>query len=169
MSKADYFNHFPLINYWTADAVPVTIRHILPRTRVIKAIGTTSGDFVTYRILDEETIESVSHKVYGDARWYWVIALYNDLVDVFEQWPVHSSGWAAMMQDKYPNQSYSTVHHYVDAEGFEVQVKYSPGALPVTILEYETALNDALRVIKIPNKRYLAILEQMLTDVMVDA
>lgn len=169
MSKI-FFSNFPTISYWFADKVPTKIRHIVPRAKMFDLVQNNSGNYMPYRITDGETLETVSLKVYGDARWYWVIALYNNILDPYEDWPRDAEQFEYYLDKKYGNTE-NNIHHYVDDLGNECQLAFetSTTVTSVTIREYEEQLNTEKRLIKIPLQQYLPSFLKMLETAMVDA
>ncbi len=174
MANSEFFSHFPLTNYWYSDKVPSLIRHVLPRTKIVSLVPNASGNYEGYHINDTDSIESVAYHYYGDSRWYWVIAIYNN-IDGPDKWPMKEDTLLLYIAKHYPNKALSDVRHYEDELGNEIQYKYrdtSVGAIPVTpitIYDYETRLNDAKRFIKLPLAKFLPQFEMMLNDSMVDA
>jgi hypothetical protein len=117
---------------------------------------------------DGDTLESVAQLVYGDARWYWVLALYNNISDPYESLPISNSDLIARVKEVYGDDKVNAVHHYEDDIGNECG-QYADGSpQPVTNFQYEDRLNTEKRKIKIPNSKYLQNFQQMLEDVTKD-
>lgn len=45
------------------------------------------NDDMTYSVIAGDDLRTVAHKIYDDARLYWVIAEYNGIIDPFEPLP----------------------------------------------------------------------------------
>lgn len=165
-----FFSNFPIIDYWFADKVPTKIRHIIPRAKMFDLVKNNSGNYSPYRITDGETLETVSLKAYGDARWYWVIALYNNILDPYEDWPMDTEQFDYHLSKKYGN-TVNNIHHYEDDLGNECHPVFetSETVTPITIRQYEEGLNTEKRLIKLPLPQYLPNFQKMLETAMVDA
>ena len=168
MSKV-YFANFPLIDYWFADGIPVRIRHILPRFRMVNLVENNSGNYMDYRIKYGETLEILAQRFYGDARWYWVIALYNNIQDPYEDLPMSTPDLITFTKQEHGALNLNAIHHYEDDLKNECQVAFVPGALPVTNYQYEERRNTARRLVKIPLKKFLPAFQRMLEDALKDA
>jgi len=48
-------------------------------------------NFIEYVIEDGETPDDVAFKIYGDSRWFWVVLLSNNIVNVEKEWPMSQS------------------------------------------------------------------------------
>lgn len=166
MSKI-FFSNFPLIDYWFADKVPVRIRHIVPRIKMVDMVQNNSGNYMPYRVTDGETLETVALNAYGDARWYWVIALYNNIFDPYEDWPLDNEQFEYYVEQKY-GATENDIHHYEDDIGNQCSPDFTTlsTVTPVTNREYEERLNTEKRLIKVPLPQYLPVLQKMLEEEM---
>jgi hypothetical protein len=153
-----YFSKFPLY-LTTAGTTSANRRNQVIITDFFRRIR-TGGDFssitsgvVPYVVRDGYTPEQVSYEFYGSAFYHWVILLVNDIVNPREEWPLGSAQFNALMESRYEDTS--AVHHYIDpVSGFEVDATFV-GAQPVTVLEYESELNEAKRHIRMLDSKYL--------------
>lgn len=162
-----YFDNFPKIHYRLNNNDEwVTLKHILPRFRIIDIVQNNSGNYHPYRIQDGDTLESISYKAYGDERWYWVIAIYNNIIDPYEDMPLTSDNILTLVQTRYGASNINSVHHYIDDLGNEVQTQFSAIALPITNYDYEYNLNEARRLIRIPHPDALPLIQKQLETVM---
>lgn len=46
------------------------------------------SDDMTYSVIAGDDLRTIAHKLYDDARLYWVIAEYNGIIDPFEVLPI---------------------------------------------------------------------------------
>jgi hypothetical protein len=84
-----YFNKFPLIEYTFDSGKTTKIGvDILKRVGFKESIKNTIELFSEYEIIDGETPEMVSNKIYGDPSLHWVIMLMNDIVNPYYDWPL---------------------------------------------------------------------------------
>ena len=102
----------------------------------------------------------MAYKVYGEADYFWVITLVNNIVNRYYDWPLDSFSFQEYVKDKYSNPD--GIHHYEvtqssgkqSGEGpadythkIEVNSDY-PGAQSVSNREYEDRIQDEKRQIK---------------------
>ena len=83
---------FPKTNYVTypdgMSKPPVTLEmlDILRRVRFIDNYGNLRA-YQSYYVKTGETPDIVASKLYGSSDWYWLIMLFNDMTDPFNDWP----------------------------------------------------------------------------------
>ena len=121
--------------------------------------------FFWYQLENGETPESVAFDFYGSTQLHFVIMLMNDIVDPFFDWPLETHELIALCEERYgvpttTNGQYNTdgyyaVRHWV-YDDIEYQTGFQPvGSAAVSYYEYEEALNDAKRRIKILYPEYV--------------
>ena len=66
--------------------------------------------FDKYDVLEGETPEDVAYKIYGDADYFWVITLVNNIVNRYYDQPLDEYVFQQYVADKYSNQD--GIHHY---------------------------------------------------------
>lgn len=146
-----YFNRFPLVNYQGQLLVNLTRRAGIP-----ESIKNNPSFFYEYHIDDSDTPEIIADKFYDDSSLAWVILQFNDIVNVYEDWPM-----SQYVLDRYINQKYVnpySVHHYRSLMTNAVVFPETHPAYdrkPVTCYEHEVALNDAKRKIKLVLPNYV--------------
>jgi hypothetical protein len=148
-----YFASFPLTYMQTPDGGNVIIRDFFRRVDVASMFGDVSVGLIPYTIPMGGTPESVANTFYASPYYHWVIILVNGIVDLYEEWPLSQTALNAKIADAYD--SPDDVHHYVNADDYTVD-STAVGATPVTNVEYETALNDAKRSIRVLDPQYLS-------------
>lgn len=149
-----YFENFPLINYDFGGA-PITLVHVLRRFRVNQLVKDNVRVYQEYHIADGDTPDSLASLWYDDPYKYWIILLFNDIIDPFYMWPLTQDNLILYCQNKYGSVNLNTLHHYENVNGLTVEPSYYAGiSSPVTNLDYETRLNDAKRKIRIPQREH---------------
>jgi hypothetical protein len=97
--------------------MPVVIPDIIGRLN----IKLSTDDFKTmiqnYIILDRETPEIISHKLYGTMDHHWTILYLNNRFDYVADYPMSEIGLEQYIVDKYGAEHRDTVHHYEDIHG----------------------------------------------------
>ena len=118
--------------------------------------------FDTYDVKEGETPEMVAHKLYGDPELHWVILLVNNVTERYHQWPKNTNQFLAYINDKYSN--VDATHHYeISQVSGDTTIKIDigtdntghSGATAVTNFEYEEALEDKKRSIRLLDPAYI--------------
>jgi hypothetical protein len=84
----DYFENLPKITY-TEGNVSNVIRNLFFKIQVTSDIN--NEYLINYEIQDGQTLEDISFDVYGDPKFWWIIALVNDIQDVIYDLPLDDS------------------------------------------------------------------------------
>ena len=158
-----YFESFPLIPY---DSVGngefKVVTNLLKRVAMRSKVKTNVMMFDTYDVKEGETPEMIADKLYGDPELHWIILLMNNVTDRYHQWPMNNNQYLSYMNDKYTNQD--AVHHYeISQVSGDTTIKINigsdntdhSGATAITNFEYEEALQDELRQIRLLDPRYV--------------
>ena len=103
-----------------------------------------------YDIVEGETPEIVDEKIYGNAKYHWIVMLANERYDYIGDWPLTQANLDQYVIDKYGS-SANSVHHYENSNGVVVSYDY-PSAVPITNANYEAEVNESKRRIKIISK-----------------
>lgn len=152
------FSILPIIGYTFEQNYHIpkenfNILHLLKRINVVEVLkDRTVEDFYIYRIDDGDTPETVAQKLYGNPYYYYIIMLFNGINDVYSDWAKSEAGMYDYCLAKYGSRKeVNAVHHWENGNGEIIQKEYYKGsdAVPVTNYEYEIALNDKKRYIKV--------------------
>lgn len=140
-----YFSRFPLVRHDNNLQVNLTRRVAIdPKFKNNPAV------YFEYDVKDSDTPENIADRFYDDVDYSWVVLQFNDIVNVFEEWPKSQYELDQYILGKYDN-PYG-IHHYVSLSTNEYvspEVHPSYDRIPVTNYEYEVELNDAKRKIKL--------------------
>jgi hypothetical protein len=101
-----------------------------------------------YDIVDGETPEVISDKIYGTPEYHWVIMLANDLYDYRSDFPMTYTALQQYVTDKYGSAA-DSIHHWQDPTGKYVVDQTYSGATSVSNRQYEETVNETKRRIKI--------------------
>jgi hypothetical protein len=158
-----YFANFPIIPYDSVgDGEFKLVTNLLKRVAVRSKVKTNVMLFDTYDVKEGETPEILADILYDDSELHWVILLMNDVTDRYHQWPMNNNQFLSYMNDKYTNQN--AVHHYeISQVSGDTTIKINigsdntdhSGATAITNYEYEEALQDELRQIRLLDPRYI--------------
>lgn len=158
-----YFKKFDKIKYDNQDAVNILLSVLPSRLDVDKMYV-----YQNYIIANGETPESISDKIYKDAKLYWTILVVNSIVNPYNEWPIDDSVLEKWVSKKYKNQDLMNVSYYFDnrinrvcddvddAHWRTVDNSNLPYyIIPKTIIQYEKEKNEIKRSIVVINPRYI--------------
>lgn len=164
-----YFESFPYINYpsFTEQNKDYYVNNITVRVvdRVQKAFDTTL--FYDYTMREDESLESLSDKVYGDFSLYWVIMLINDRFDRFYDFPLTQREFDKYIINKYGSvvaaksiNKYYILPHSAATEYYEVPLEtyntYDANQrISKDMYQVEEELNEDKRNIRLLNSQYM--------------
>lgn len=155
-----YFRHLGRIWHTLPNGNQVLLNDITKFSIFRENFQRNSQLFLLHVIRDNERPEIISKRLYGTRDYWWTILLFNNIVNIDEQWPLSESQLQSYIKKTYPNQDPIDIHHYVDASGLIVDLpalKAISGIpsdslvvaryalTPVSIQEYETQKNDEKR------------------------
>jgi len=167
-----YFEKFPKILYDIDNTKNFKlVTDILRRVKVREAIKDNAVLFDKYDVDSGDSPETVSYKIYGSVRYYYVILLLNNIKDRYYDWPLSYQAFESYVKDKYANPN--GIHHYEitqssgtstsngpDDYDYLIEVNSTqPGAVAVTNYEYEQRLQDKKRQIKLLKPGFLKAFE----------
>ena len=161
-----YFKDFPnfLYDFKYGDTLKTSIVTDITRNiRVRKEILANITLYEEYDIEDGETPELIAEKIYGDAKYHWVIMLANDTIDYITDFPLEENRLLKVIQDKYVN--INAIHHYENSDGFVVNSD-EVNAYSVSNNEYERRLNEEKRRIKIVSPQLLSTILKNFKDLL---
>lgn len=161
-----YFKDFPnfLYDFKYGDSLKTSIvTDITRNVRVRKEILANITLYEEYDIEDGETPELIAEKIYGDAKYHWIIMLTNNTIDYITDFPLEENRLVKVIQDKYVN--INAIHHYENSDGYVVNSD-EPTAYPVSNNEYERRLNEAKRKIKIVSPQLISTILKNFKDLL---
>jgi hypothetical protein len=164
-----------------------TVKNLFKRGKLREDIFQETTFFEKYSIQGDDRPDNVAKKVYGDSSYDWIVLLSNNIINIYEEWPLPQAGWDAHLLEKYNNNYdtlYNGIHHYESNEvtnsqgvvifpkGVRVgaaqsvsyfdqvsnqQVTVNPVSKGITNYDYESKLNDDKRSIFLLKGMYLNI------------
>ena len=150
-----YFKNFPSFIYdFNINGVntALLLKDITRNVRFRKELLSNITVYDYYDILNNETPEQISEKLYSIPDYFWVIMLANDRYDYIKDFPLSQFVLEQYINDKYDD-PYG-IHHYENESGFIVDSSYI-GASSITNYDYEYSVNESKRRIKIIPKYYI--------------
>ena len=170
-----YFNEFPVIDYNLTGTNGNTkkVTDIFRRVKVRSKIANNLALFDKINVPEGDNPEDIAYKAYGDADFFWVVCLMNNIVNKYYDWPMREVEFQNFVADKYSNPD--GIHHYEitqssgkqsgdgpDDYSHKIEVNSdTPGAESVSNIEHERRLQDKKRQIRILQPAFLdAFLEE---------
>ena len=166
---AKFFPQFPKIEYNLSGKNGNTnvVTDIFRRVKARSKIADNVTLFDNYDVAEGEKPEDVAYKVYGEADYFWVVTLVNNIVNRYYDWPLDRFSFQEYIKDKYSNPD--GIHHYEVTQSsgkqsgngpadythkLEVNSTH-PGAQSVSNREYEQRLQDQKRQINLLLPQYV--------------
>ena len=189
----NYFSQLPDFEYVnrTEDGKRISdytqVKNLFKRGKLREDIFQETTFFEQYQIQGDDRPDNVAQKVYGDAALDWVVLLSNNIINLYEEWPLPQASFDAYLLEKYNNNYdtlYNKIHHYESNEvtnsqgvvifpkGIRVgaaqsvsyfdevdnqQVTVNPVSKGIYNYDYERDLNDSKRNIFLLKGMYLNI------------
>lgn len=163
-----YFEQFPKIPYdisGTNDLklTPDIFRRVKARSKILNNVVLLDD----YDVQEGDSPEAVAFKAYGDAKYFFVVCLVNNIVNRFYDWPLDEYNFQQFVADKYDNPE--AIHHYEKTQSSGKQAGSGPadydhkievnsdeaGAEAVSNIQYERREQDKKRTIKMLDPQYL--------------
>jgi len=155
-----YFNPFPTISYDpTGSGYTNTIKDITTRVKVKQWVRNKAALFAKYDVSDAMTPEMVAFYLYDNAELHWVVLMFNEVTNTYYGWPLSRRDFDAFVENKYANPQ--GVHHYeITQSSGDQSIKINvmstvAGATAVSNLQYEAAVNEKKRQIRVLKPEYL--------------
>ena len=168
-----FFAPFPRIDYNLSGVNGNTqeVTDIFRRVKVRNKISDNVILFDKYDVQEGEKPEDIAYKIYGEADYFWVVTLINNIVNRYYDWPLDEYNFQQYVADKYSNPD--GIHHYEITQSSGRQTGDGPadyshklevnsdttGAESVSNIEYERREKDKKRSIRILLPKYLATFE----------
>ncbi len=199
MSKK-YFRNIPNFEYVnrTKDGQYISnytqVKNFFKKGKLREDIFQDLTTFQKYDIKGDDRPDNVANEIYGSAELDWVVLLSNNIVNVYDEWPLSQANLDAYVMDKYGTiEKLNETHHYESNEvkdtqgviifprGVQVsaaqsvsyhepitdeQVTVNPISRAVTNLQYEEKENDKKRRIFLLKPMYLNVIFDDLEEMM---
>ena len=187
---SNYFSQLPDFEYVSrlpdariSDYIPV--KNLFMRGKLREDIIEQTAIFTKYKVRGNDRPDNVAQELYGDPNLDWVVLASNNILNVYDEWPMTQVNFENYLLDKYGTfTEINAIHHYETTEvknksgavvvtaGLEVDsnfsVTYFDAAVegydtkyPVTSVtnyDYETKIEEAKRNISLLKRRYLPVI-----------
>ena len=96
----------------------INVKNLFKRGRIRPDIFGNLSFFTKYKIVGDERPDNIAFKEYDDSSLDWVVLLANNMLNVYDEWPLPQNSLDEILLEKYGtyDELYSGVHHYVTVE-----------------------------------------------------
>lgn len=146
-----YFKQFPTFLYdfdINGKTEYKLIKDITQNVRLRKEILSSVTVYDEYDIMEGETPEIISEKIYGSPLYHWVIMICNERYNYVDDFPLTQQQLDNHVTEKYGAGNEYDTHHYVDLNQNIVDSS-NPNATSVSNYDYEISINESKRRIKL--------------------
>ena len=197
---SNYFSQLPDFEYVSrlpdsriSDYIPV--KNLFMRGKLREDIFQDASVFTKYKIKGDDRPDNVAYEVYGDANLDWLVLTCNNILNVYNEWPMTQINFENYLLEKYGTyENINATHHYETTEvknrigvvvlpaGLEVDSSYSitffdevtdgmttvnSPVQEVTNYVYEQRLQDDRRNIFLLKPRFLNVVKDDLEEMMI--
>lgn len=175
---SNYFSNFPLIKY-----NGIVSRDIVRRTNFIENNFSAPYLFLPYTVKQGEKPEDIAQYYYGSVAYTWAVLMANNIFDPLTDWHLTDPQLNRYIMKKYETESGTTgfgvlewtqnqtideniVFYYDDVEDLKISVDSFENVdnpmdyRAIRLYEYEVAVNDAKRDIRLIEKSNIARVEK---------
>ena len=182
MSK--YFSHLPNVyvrtsSYRKSNVDPFTLaKNIFRRIKIREELDDVILGFQQYTVKNNQRPDEVALDAYGDMKLDWVVLLCNNVINLYDEWPMSEDELERYIDSEYEEEA-DSVHHWVTQEvkdtrgrvllkdGREVPENFTYKRIdgtvipkedlirPISVYDHETEKNDYKRNIYLLRKSYL--------------
>jgi hypothetical protein len=127
---SNYFSKIPNFEYVSrlpdariSDYIPV--KNIFMRGKLREDIFQDASVFTKYKIKGDDRPDNVAYELYGDANLDWLVLTCNNIINVYDEWPMTQFDLENYLLEKYVTyDNINAIHHYETTE-----VKNSLGSI----------------------------------------
>ena len=196
---SNYFSQLPDFEYVSrlpdsriSDYIPV--KNLFMRGKLREDIFQDASVFTKYKIKGDDRPDNVAYEVFGDANLDWLVLTCNNILNVYDEWPLTQINFENYLLEKYGTyDNINATHHYETTEvknttgvviipaGLEVDSNYSitfydertegmttvnSPVIEVTNYMYEERLQDDRRNIFLLKRRFLNVVKDDMDEMM---
>ena len=111
-----HFANFPSVFYRFGNELdPVIFQKLGTYVYIIDQVKDDITSYADYTILDGERADTLSYKLYGDIRYYWLFYYVNDNIRE-EGWPLTAQEVFTQMEKYYPHQFIRTLDNWFKSD-----------------------------------------------------
>lgn len=107
-------NQFTTVPYTLTNKQPLktTLKNIFTKTNIILEFKNKYSVFEPYILVQYDTIETIAFKYYNDINYWWIIAIFNNIKNIFTDWLLMDdevseiADWLFLHENKYTRDVY---------------------------------------------------------------
>lgn len=89
------------------------VKNLFKRVKIRDEIFENLNYFDRYLIQDDERPDNVAYTIYGDSTLDWLVLLANNILNVYDEWPLSTENFDRVMLEKYGSyENLNAIHHY---------------------------------------------------------
>jgi len=117
-----YFNSIPNLEYPSLNPESNTlfdsdlVKNFFVRPIVSEDVFNNVNFYEKYKIIGDERPDNIAQKIYDDSELDWLILLANNIIDVYNEWPMQDSQFYEYLDKKYKGNNYNDVYYYETTE-----------------------------------------------------
>jgi hypothetical protein len=181
---SNYFSYLPNVytrssSYRSNNVDPYVLsKNIFRRIKIREELDDVILGFSQYTIKNNQRPDQVAKEFYGDDQFDWVVLLCNNILNLYEEWPMTELELENYIDSEYGTQQ-DSVHHWVTQkitdskgrtllkDGIQVPenftyrrpdgtvVEKADTVRPISVYDYESEKNEYKRNIYLLRKDYL--------------
>jgi hypothetical protein len=118
-----YFRYLPNIEYINRSSTEeqisnfTTVKNLFKRGKIREDIFEDLTFFTKYDIIGDERPDNVAYKIYGNEQLDWIVLLSNNILNVYDEWPMTQEAFDTYLINKYGSyEAVYSLHHYETKE-----------------------------------------------------
>ena len=119
---SNYFRRLPNLDYPSllktrkSNLDFVQTKNLFRRAKVREDLFANFMQFDKYKIVGDERPDNVAEKVYNNSDLDWVVLMANNIIDVYNEWPLTQIQFNEYVNNKYKPQELVSIHHHETKE-----------------------------------------------------
>jgi hypothetical protein len=118
-----YFRYLPNLEYISRNSDEGLIsnytatKNLFKRVKIREDIFQDLAFFTKYNIIGDERPDNIAYKIYGNEALDWIVLLSNNIVNVYDEWPMTQESFDKYLIQKYGSyEEIYSLHHYETKE-----------------------------------------------------
>jgi hypothetical protein len=119
---SNYFSQLPEFEYVSrlpdariSDYIPV--KNLFMRGKLREDIFQNASVFTKYKIKGDDRPDNVAFEVFGDANLDWLVLTCNNILNVYDEWPMTQINFENYLLEKYGTyENINATHHFETTE-----------------------------------------------------
>jgi hypothetical protein len=116
-----YFRNIPNLEYINRDENTISeyskTKNLFKRGKIRDDIFGNLSYFNKYIIVGDERPDNIAFKVYNDETLDWVVMLSNNILNLYDEWPLTQESFDSYLIEKYGSyEALNNTHHYETKE-----------------------------------------------------